>query len=224
MSKKFKFPTKFPAIDPKKIDPWTVVGLRVRKGSSDYLYGGFHRRMMAVTIDSFIALILLAPLVDQLVTASVGPVTMEGGQEIVSNIQLLADANHAPPEQRAQMIDQFLQSISFSSWLQGTLIQSFALLAVTLLCWLYWSATPGKILLRMKIVDARTRGPISRTQALLRAFGYIISTLPLGLGFFWMSLNKKRQGWHDILAGTLVVRIHREDKKPQPETESSATP
>jgi hypothetical protein len=40
---------------------------------------------------------------------------------------------------------------------------------------------------------------------LLRFVGYIVSGAVLSLGFLWVALDGKRQGWHDKLARTYVV-------------------
>ncbi|MBP9719539.1 MAG: RDD family protein, partial [Candidatus Levybacteria bacterium] len=44
-------------------------------------------------------------------------------------------------------------------------------------------------------------------QALLRYGGFLLSGFVFFLGFAWILLNKKRQGWHDRLANTMVVTI-----------------
>lgn len=85
------------------------------------------------------------------------------------------------------------------------LVYVFPVLAC-ILFWIYKSATPGKLLLGMRIVDARTGGHPSNAQFVGRYFAYFLSTVPLGLGFFWILWDPHRQGWHDKLAGTLVVR------------------
>ncbi|MDF1630810.1 MAG: RDD family protein [Alcanivoracaceae bacterium] len=72
--------------------------------------------------------------------------------------------------------------------------------------WVYKSATPGKMALGLKIVDADTAGPCSTGQLIGRYLGYYVSIFALGLGFLWVAFDKRKQGWHDKLAGTLVVR------------------
>ena len=79
--------------------------------------------------------------------------------------------------------------------------------------WIYRSATPGKMAIKAKIVDARTGGKPSTGQFVSRYFGYFISIIPLMLGVIWVAFDKRKQGWHDKLAGTVVVR----DKKKGPE-------
>jgi len=77
---------------------------------------------------------------------------------------------------------------------------------ITLLFWAWRSATPGKLLLGMKIVDAETLGKVSNGRLALRYLGYYVSTFGLLLGFLWVAWDKKKQGWHDKIAGTVVVR------------------
>lgn len=79
-------------------------------------------------------------------------------------------------------------------------------LVATILFWLYKSATPGKIALLAKIVDAKTGNKPSVKQSIIRYLSYYLSLLPLGLGFLWIAWDAKKQGWHDKLAGTVVVR------------------
>ncbi len=72
--------------------------------------------------------------------------------------------------------------------------------------WKYRSATPGKMFFSARIVDARTGGKPSIGQFIGRYFAYLISMLPLCLGFVWIAFDKRKQAWHDKLAGTVVVR------------------
>ena len=81
------------------------------------------------------------------------------------------------------------------------------ILPLVLLVWFWRSlgATPGKIMLDCKIVDVETEGSISLKKALLRMLGYFVSALPFYLGFLWIARDKRKQGLHDKLAGTLVL-------------------
>ena len=76
---------------------------------------------------------------------------------------------------------------------------------VIILFWIYRSATPGKMILNIAIVDAKTGGKPSTGQFIGRYLGYYLSMLPLFLGFFWVAFDKRKQGFHDKLAGTLVI-------------------
>ena len=77
---------------------------------------------------------------------------------------------------------------------------------VVMVFWAFRQATPGKMLLSLRIVDAATGGALSVGQCVGRYFAYVVSTLPLGLGFVWVAFDKRKQGWHDKLAGTVVVK------------------
>ena len=70
--------------------------------------------------------------------------------------------------------------------------------------WYFTGQTPGKALLGLRVItkDGRRVSPL---RGILRYFGYIISTIALFIGFFWILLDDRRQGWHDKLAGTFVI-------------------
>ena len=72
--------------------------------------------------------------------------------------------------------------------------------------WFIKSSTPGKMLFSAKIVDAKTGEKPSKGQFIGRYFGYILSSLIFMLGFFWIGWDKRKQGWHDKLSGTIVVK------------------
>ena len=80
-----------------------------------------------------------------------------------------------------------------------------------ILFWRFRGATPGKMLISAKIVDAGTYGPPSAGQLVGRYFAYIVSILGLMLGFIWVAFDKRKQGWHDKLAGTVVVEEEDDD-------------
>ena len=64
--------------------------------------------------------------------------------------------------------------------------------------------TIGKALTGTKVV--RVDGyALGYGKAFLRYVGYIISALLLSLGFLWIGFDKRRQGWHDKIAGTVVT-------------------
>ena len=78
-------------------------------------------------------------------------------------------------------------------------------LAVVLF-WTYRQATPGKMAIAARIVDATTGRPPGTRQLVVRYLGYFVSTIPFGLGLLWVAFDPRKQGWHDKLAGTVVVR------------------
>ena len=74
------------------------------------------------------------------------------------------------------------------------------------LFWISRQATPGKLAVGARIVDAKTGGNPSTGQLLGRYAGYYLAAIPLLLGFIWVAFDPRKQGWHDKLAGTVVVR------------------
>ncbi len=77
---------------------------------------------------------------------------------------------------------------------------------LTVLFWVYKAATPGKMALNSQIIDAKTGEKPSVGQSIVRYLCYYVSALPLGLGFFWALFDKHNRAWHDLIAGTLVVK------------------
>jgi uncharacterized RDD family membrane protein YckC len=88
------------------------------------------------------------------------------------------------------------------------LVQLVLPLVATILLWRYRSATPGLMLMSAKIVDAATLAPASIRKLVVRAVVLVamwILFIPL-VGVLWIAFDKRKQGWHDKLAGTLVIR------------------
>ena len=75
----------------------------------------------------------------------------------------------------------------------------------TIAFWYALKATPGKLLVDAQIVDADSFQKAGLGQLILRYLCYIVSALPLGLGFLWIAINPRKQGWHDKLANTVVI-------------------
>ncbi len=79
--------------------------------------------------------------------------------------------------------------------------------AVCIVGWGRFGRTPGKLLLDLRVVNARTGELPGYVRAFIRYIGYFVSALPLGLGFLWIVFDRQRQGLHDKLAGTRVVMV-----------------
>ena len=88
----------------------------------------------------------------------------------------------------------------------GLLCQYLFASFVIILFWQAESATLGKVATHMKIVDARSGAKPTAFQFAVRYLAYALSVLPLCLGILWIALDRRKQGWHDKLAGTVVVR------------------
>lgn len=68
----------------------------------------------------------------------------------------------------------------------------------------YNGQTVGKLVCGIRVVDIKGKN-ISIFKSLVRFFGYYLSLYCLGFGFLWVLIDKNRQGWHDKLAGSIVV-------------------
>ena len=101
-----------------------------------------------------------------------------------------------------------------SYWTEDTMLHGFWDLifgyvlpaVIVIVFWVYKSATPGKMATKLIIVDAQTGGKPSTRQFIIRYVGYYLAMLPLFLGIIWVGIDKRKQGWHDMLAGTVVLR------------------
>jgi len=101
-----------------------------------------------------------------------------------------------------------------SFWMSESLMQgfwdlifSYILPAIAVIVfWVYKSATPGKLATHLTIVDAKTGGQPSTRQFVIRYLGYYVASIPLFLGIIWVGIDKRKQGWHDKIAGTVVIR------------------
>jgi uncharacterized RDD family membrane protein YckC len=78
-----------------------------------------------------------------------------------------------------------------------------------ILFWVFKSATPGKMATRLRIVDAKTGDKPSKGQFIGRYLAYYVSIIPLCLGIIWIGIDKRKQGWHDKLAGTVVIKSNK---------------
>ena len=72
--------------------------------------------------------------------------------------------------------------------------------------WRYCGATPGKLAVGVRIVDAATGAPPTTMRLVIRLLCYFVSALPFYLGFLWAAFDRRKQGWHDKIAGTVVIQ------------------
>ncbi|HEX9571297.1 MAG TPA: RDD family protein [Burkholderiales bacterium] len=101
---------------------------------------------------------------------------------------------------------RYVQLASQGQTLLFDVLVQFVLPAVAaILFWRYRGATPGKMLVSARIVDAATLGAPSTGKLIGRYFAYIVSSIFM-LGFIWIAFDKRKQGWHDKLAGTVVIQ------------------
>jgi uncharacterized RDD family membrane protein YckC len=85
----------------------------------------------------------------------------------------------------------------------------FALFNLLYFPW-FWSRggqTPGMRLMAIRVVRDGDGGPVSFGSAVLRLVGYWINNATLYIGFIWIFVDKRRRGWHDLIAGTCVIDV-----------------
>jgi uncharacterized RDD family membrane protein YckC len=85
---------------------------------------------------------------------------------------------------------------------------------LTLWFWVRNGQTPGKMAIGARVVDARTGQGISLERAVARYIGYYVSMIVLFVGYLWVGFDPRKQGWHDHIAGTVVVR--KRNRSPEP--------
>lgn len=72
--------------------------------------------------------------------------------------------------------------------------------------WWWRGQTLGKMMLRIKVI--RSDGSsLTLSYALLRYGGSIICCLTLFVGFIWLAFDSHKQGWHDKIADTYVIKL-----------------
>ena len=73
--------------------------------------------------------------------------------------------------------------------------------------WAISGQTPGKLACRLRVVrpDSNVVG-IGWRAAFLRYLGYYASAAVLCAGFIAIAMDPNRQGWHDKIANTYVIR------------------
>jgi uncharacterized RDD family membrane protein YckC len=67
-----------------------------------------------------------------------------------------------------------------------------------------WQATPGKRIVRIHLITV-SGAKVSRWLAFGRVLAYIISALPLDIGFMVIGWNSEKKGFHDMMCGTRVI-------------------
>jgi uncharacterized RDD family membrane protein YckC len=72
--------------------------------------------------------------------------------------------------------------------------------------WVWRQTTFGGIVLRLKVVRLDGRRMDWPTAA-VRAIGALFGSVVGGLGYFWSGWDSEKQGWHDKVAGTVVVKV-----------------
>jgi uncharacterized RDD family membrane protein YckC len=171
------------------------------QATNDIVYVGFWKRFVAFVIDSAVVSIVLAPVMIAVYGTGYWDNVRADGARLM---KVLADPGLDAVARVIQANEIINGSGSALAALNDIRIQ-IAVAITVVLFWRFRKATPGKMAVRAKIVNAGTLGAASTGQLIGRAAGYILSAMPFCLGFLWIAFDRRKQGWHDKLAGTVVV-------------------
>lgn len=110
----------------------------------------------------------------------------------------------------AYVIDAILVGIVYSvafaiSAALGVLVYVAALVYFPV-CWAVLGQTIGMMPFGLRVVRAEDGGKITWTNAILRLIGFVISAICLYIGLIWAAFDPRKQGWHDKIGGTVVVK------------------
>jgi len=152
-------------------------------GGAEPQYVGFWLRVVATIVDSIWTGIVIGVVVFALF-----------GDEIMAIAELGSEAS---PEEAAAVM---------AAYGQGMMVETLLFTVIIIGFWMWKSATPGKMLVSAEIVDAKTLGKPGTGQFIVRYIGYFVSSLLFGLGFLWVAFDRRKQGWHDKMAGTVVIK------------------
>ena len=141
-------------------------------------YGGFWIRVLAAIIDAIILRVVVAPM-----GMIFGGLGMAG---------TLSGIHHTGLGILGGGITIIL--LIFGSWLYEAFMESSS-----------YQATLGKLIFGMKVTDLNGNR-ISFERATGRHFAKWLSTMILGIGYIMVGFTERKQGLHDLLAGTLVRR------------------
>lgn len=157
-------------------------------------YVGFWQRFIAFLVDSALVLIVVVPLLIAIHTPAEWQRLSAGLEEA------LAQASRGVPADTSALV----REAGFSGPLD-ILVQGVLPIAVLLVFWKFRKSSPGKMVFGARIADADTGNAPSDGRLLLRFAGYFVSILTLGIGFLWIAIDRRKQGFHDKIANTVVI-------------------
>jgi len=105
----------------------------------------------------------------------------------------------------ALFVDMLLVAIALAT-LDGSHVLLIAMAAYGAVMWKLKGTTIGGILCNLQVVRADDR-ELDWPTTSVRALSCFLSLTCLGLGFLWIAFDDNKQGWHDKIAGTVVVRV-----------------
>lgn len=187
----------------------------IQSKSNRMQYAGLQIRLMANLIDCMLIAILFLPLfaiISNLIYGNVVP-----GEVFIDVAKEMEQVSKGDPSFNASIFlenNKRLQDFLFKDNGIIKIILNFSMqflmVGTTLtVFWIRKQFTPGKSFLSLKIVDASTLSKPTNKQFILRMLGLFISVAFFFLGIIWIAFDPKKQGWHDKIANTIVIK----DKK-----------
>lgn len=158
-------------------------------------YASLNRRLTAALVDLMFVLVTIAPL-----TSFIVNFVSDGRDPFV----LISAYMETHKESTIDVNDALGYLKEHNAIVPYILSQIISIVLTMIYCVSFWrwqGATLGKILLRLKVVDASTGGLISLRQGVLRAIGYV----PSSLFFIIINFRKDHRGLHDLMANTVVI-------------------
>ena len=177
---------------------WVHPDLERRAGPAPgYAYAGFWIRVLAYLIDliplMIVSGILLAPLLGDLLAVILdNPPPPRGSSPATVE---------AWSERYLRQVAPHLETMTRVSGLLQLLP-----LAYHVGFWTWRGQTPGMMLVGLRVARESDGSSPGLGRSFLRYIGYLISGFALGIGFIWVAFDSRKQGWHDKIAGTVVVR------------------
>ena len=102
-----------------------------------------------------------------------------------------------------------LVALSFPGSLTWILAIAYAVLFIGLR-----GQTPGKMALGLQVIKPGYDVPGLGPALMREVVGKIVSTITLFIGFIWVAFDPQKQGFHDKIAGTYVIRVVRPPQPP----------
>jgi len=108
----------------------------------------------------------------------------------------------------ALLIDALLVGFLMGMLHHGFHLELLVLAIYGAVMWKMRGSTVGGIVFDLQVVRLDDRA-VDWETAVVRALGCFLSLAVVGLGFFWIAFDAGKQGWHDKIAGTAVVRVRK---------------
>jgi uncharacterized RDD family membrane protein YckC len=157
---------------------WDATAAVVRAGpAAGMAYGGFWIRALAFIIDSVVV---------GLITAALLPLTNTGA--FFELVQVAPNYYNVNLDYGANAFGGLIGLLYFTGF------------------WATRGQTPGMMPFRLRVVRADNGGRVDVVRSLLRYVGLLVSFAAILIGVVWAAFDSRKQGWHDKVGETVVVR------------------